>query len=204
LSISGTNSNDFCGVILAGGENKRYNGIVKAKLLISGKPIIARTLEVLNPIFDDILIVTNSKDQFSDYSSYKMVSDIFEKVGPLGGLHAALTATSRDAVFMVASDMPLLSGEIIASMLEQFGSCNCEILIPRHNGLDEPLHAIYSRSLLERLDSFLISSKEYAIRDFLKLAVVDYFAVDINNNNPFLNINRPADMAQIEEIMKNI
>lgn len=202
MNLSGKNSNDFCGVILAGGENKRYNGIVKANLLINGKPIIARTLEVLNPIFDDILIVTNSKDQFSDYSNYKMVSDIFEKVGPLGGLHAALNSTSRDAVFMVASDMPLLSGEIITDMLEQFVSCNCEILIPRHNGLDEPLHAIYSRSLLERLDNFLNSSKQYAIRDFLKLAVVDYFAVDIENVNPFLNINRPADMAQIEEIMK--
>jgi len=195
--ISRGDSNKYSGVILAGGENIRYNGTIKAKLIIEGKPIIEKTLQILNRIFDDILIVTNSADQLSAYNSYRMVPDIFRKVGPLGGLHSALNATERERIFMVASDMPWLSEEIIWSMIRRFDESGCEILIPRHKGLDEPLHAIYSRSILYRLENFLNTTDKFAIRDFLKLADVNYMTIEVGGNNPFLNINRPEDMKSL-------
>jgi molybdopterin-guanine dinucleotide biosynthesis protein A len=189
----------YTGVILAGGENRRYNGAIKAKLVIDGKPIIEKTLELLKRIFDDILIVTNSSEQFSAYDMYPMVSDIYSKIGPIGGLHAALKAVKTEAIFMVAGDMPFLSEELIRSMITYFGNSGSEVLIPRHNGLDEPLHAIYSTRLLKRLEDFLGSADKFAIRDFLKLAEVEYMIIESGkfSNDPFANVNRPEDLEKL-------
>lgn len=197
--ISREISSKYLGVILAGGENRRYNGTIKAKLVVDGRPIIEGSLQIISQVFDDILIVTNTADQFSEYRSYRMVPDIFKKVGPLGGLHAALKATDRDRVFMFASDMPGLSMDIIESMIKHFEIITCEILIPRYKGMIEPLHAIYSRSILDRLEDFLRTSDKFAVRDFLKLADVEYLTIENGDDMPFLNINKPEDMNRLKD-----
>lgn len=192
----------FSGVILAGGENRRYQGVVKARLVVNGRPIIENTLELFERIFDDILIVTNTPEQFSPYKRYRMVPDIYTGIGPLGGLHSALFNLDTDAIFMVASDMPWLSEELIIRMKSYFSESGSEALIPRHNGLDEPLHAVYSAGIKERLGKFLETTSSYAIREFLKLADVEYMNLDnvTASRNPFANINRPGDLEQIRQV----
>ena len=190
---------NFSGVVLAGGENKRYQGVVKATLIVNGKPIIERTLELFNRLFDEIVIVTNNSEAFSSYKQFRMVEDIYKGIGPLGGLHAALHDVKSDAIFMAASDMPWLSEELIQSMVNYFEKAGCEVLLPRYNGKDEPLHAIYATSVKDRLDNFLGETNRFAIREFLKLVKVEYFNAEIpgSERNPFANINRPEDMQGI-------
>lgn len=187
------------GAILAGGENRRYNGVIKATLVVEGRPIIERTLELFGSLFDDIVVVTNNREPFSSYSKIRMVEDIYKGIGPLGGLHAALHAVNTDAIFMVASDMPWLSGDLIIKMIQYFQKGGCEVLVPTHNGKEETLHAIYSSALRDRLDNFLGETNRFAIREFLKLAKVEYFNTEITDGgrNPFLNINRPEDFDRI-------
>ena len=190
---------NFSGVVLAGGENKRYQGVVKATLIVNGKPIIERTLELFNRLFDEIVIVTNNSEAFSSYKQFRMVEDIYKGIGPLGGLHAALHDVKSDAIFMAASDMPWLSEELIQSMINYFEKAGCEVLLPRYNGKDEPLHAIYATSVKDSLDNFLGETNRFAIREFLKLVKVEYFNAEIpgSERNPFANINRPEDMQGI-------
>lgn len=191
----------YTGVVLAGGKNSRFNGLVKANIVLEGKPIIQNTLDILEEIFDDILIVTNDSDHFSAFTKYRMVPDIYKDIGPLGGLHAALSATDTDALFLVASDMPRISPELIRKMISFYEKAGCEIVIPRHGGMEEPLHALYSSRILSRLDNFLASTSRYAIREFLKLADVSYMEVGNTEGgqNPFVNINRPEDLERLGE-----
>ena len=51
------------GVILAGGKNSRI-GLNKAFLEIGGKKIIDRTIEIYKKIFDEILIITNTPEDY--------------------------------------------------------------------------------------------------------------------------------------------
>ena len=185
----------FTGVVLAGGENRRFGGQIKARLEVGGKPIIERITGVLAPLFSDMLIVTNTPGNF-EYLGYRMVSDYFKKVGPLGGIHAAMKSTESDALFVVAGDMPWLSADIISRMVDHYRNAGCEVLIPRCSDKDEPLHAIYSRALLERLEDFLESTERDAIREFLNLAKVQYLVVEdcSSGESPFANINRPEDL----------
>jgi molybdopterin-guanine dinucleotide biosynthesis protein A len=50
---------NISGVILAGGSNKRFTGMTKANIVIGGKTIISRIMEIIRDIFDEIIIVTN-------------------------------------------------------------------------------------------------------------------------------------------------
>lgn len=186
---------DYTAAILAGGKNTRFSGRTKAKILIDGRPVIERTIEVLEAVFSDIIIITNNESEFSAYKHIRMAGDIYHNRGPLGGLHSALSNTDKDAVFLVASDMPEISESIIRRQLSEYAISERDALLPYHSGLLEPLHAVYGKSLLKALDRYLAESDKYAIRDFLKGHKVKYFDIaDIEKQNVFININTQEDL----------
>ncbi len=184
------------GSVLAGGQNSRFGGKVKANMLVGDKPIIQKTLEILDSVFSTTLIITNYSQEFSVYRNYNMFEDIFKNVGPLGGIHSALTHSSAEAVFVVAGDMPGLSEILIRQLSKYFLSSDCDVLIPSIDGNIEPLHAIYSRGILGRLDAYLSADKNYAIRNFLNDLKVEYLEISASEDNrsSFYNINTPADL----------
>ncbi len=187
------------GVVLAGGLNSRFYGKIKANIVVEKRPIIENTLTLFDTIFDRVSIVANDADAFSKYLNYPIVSDIFKKIGPLGGIHSALNNSEAEAVFIVAADMPLLSEKIIRFMLKDFQRSSCEVLIPRLGKFREPLHAIYSSKILSRLEEFLLSGGSYAIKDFLMQTDVKYIEIDEQDFdiNAFSNINTPEDLERI-------
>jgi molybdopterin-guanine dinucleotide biosynthesis protein A len=192
---------DISGVILAGGENNRFNGKNKAGIKIDGRSIISSALNVLEEKFEDIIIITNDPSGLKEYSTRRMVPDIFIKSGPLGGIHAALKATSLDSIFVVACDMPLLSSDMIKRMVDRYKQSDCEVLIPQVGNFIEPLHAIYSKSILERLNSYLSGTTKFAIKDFLTLTRVEYLKLPdrVEEKRVFTNINSPGDLENIEK-----
>lgn len=185
----------FTAAILAGGKNTRFDGRTKAKMIIRGKPLIEHILGLLETIFDDIIIITNNKSELVDYNKISMYGDIYHDRGPLGGLHSALTNAGNDNIFLIASDMPDVNGDLIRRLLSQYSENECDAMLPSHNGQIEPLHAIYSKSILKLLDTYLTKSDSFAIRDFLVLVNLRYFEVsDIVKRNLFRNINTQDDL----------
>jgi molybdopterin-guanine dinucleotide biosynthesis protein A len=187
---------NISGVILAGGSGNRLGGITKANIVINGKTIISGIIETITEFFSEIIIVTNAPEEFGDYSRFKIESDQFLNVGPLGGIHAALKASTCEALFVFAGDMPRLDREIIGRQLAYFNSHKCEVLIPSAGSNIEPLHAIYSLSVLKKMEDYLSGKNNYAVRDFLKLVDVNYLPLEDNEKtkSAFTNINRPSDI----------
>ena len=187
---------DFTAAILAGGKNTRFSGRTKAKIIIDGRPLIERIIAVLEKVFNDVVIITNNVNELSDYRHIRMSGDIYHNIGPLGGLHSALTNTDRMAVFLVASDMPEINADIIRYIAESFSKLKCEALIPDYKGYIEPLHAIYDRNVLERLENFIKATDDYSIREFLKLVDDKYLVIENTkgDKDPFININSPEDL----------
>jgi molybdopterin-guanine dinucleotide biosynthesis protein A len=186
---------NISGVILAGGENKRFGGINKSNLIIGGSSIMSRIIDAISDIFEEIIIVTNNPEEFHSFSHYKIVTDQFTKVGPLGGLHSAIKTSSKESVFVFAGDMPFVDKAIIINQIEYFSLCTAEAVIPRVNGYDEPLHAIYRNSIYGLLDNYLATRKEYAIRDFLVNVHVNYLQLSVSEQTvkAFTNINTPFE-----------
>ncbi len=192
------------GVILAGGVNRRFNGITKANILINGKKIISRIIDTIEGLFEEIIIVTNTPEEFQEFSDCLIISDSYLKVGPLGGIHAALKASSSDAVFVFAGDMPMLSRELIINQIEMMKSHECDILIPRFRSDIEPLHSIYKTSIAETLDLYLRQSKNFAVREFLKKVNLYYMDIETSEEaiRAFTNINSPADIERLKDILR--
>jgi molybdenum cofactor guanylyltransferase len=193
---------NIAGVILAGGANKRFDGQIKAKVIINGRSIIRRILDTIGIIFSEIIIVTNTPDEFKEFRNYIIVGDHYRNRGPLGGIHAALRASSREACFVFAGDMPLLDSSIIVNQIEYFRNNKSDVFIPRIGQFIEPLHAIYKCKILNHLDEYLVSNHNYAVRDFFTTVDVNYQDLDRSDQvvNAFSNINLPSDILKISKI----
>jgi molybdenum cofactor guanylyltransferase len=195
--------NNISGVILAGGESKRFYGIAKSNIKVGGKTIISRIIDTITDIFDEIIIVTNTPEEFKDYTNYKIVGDQILKVGPLGGIQAAFKASSKEALFVVAGDMPLLDKKFIIRQIDFYNRNLCDILVPGINQDIEPLHSIYSNSMVKTLEKYLTENPNHAVRHFFKMVNVRYMQLEVSeeNRNIFTNINSPSDIPLVEKIL---
>ncbi|HKK42362.1 MAG TPA: molybdenum cofactor guanylyltransferase [Bacteroidales bacterium] len=186
---------DISGVVLAGGANRRFNGLIKSNVVIGGKTIISRITATLDEIFTNIIVVTNTPEAFEELDNYFVVGDHYRNIGPLGGIHAALKASGCNACFVFAGDMPFLDPKLILRQTDYFKKNSCDVLIPHYGSNIEPLHAIYNKSILEELEEFIETQKSYAVRNFLDKVNVGYFDLLPSDvaGKPFTNINYPGD-----------
>jgi molybdopterin-guanine dinucleotide biosynthesis protein A len=184
------------GAILAGGTASRFNGRMKSKIVVDGETIISRILTVIKDIFEEIIIVTNNPEEFSDFKFCIIVHDEILNAGPLGGIHAAMKASSNDAVFIFAGDMPFLDRNIISGMIEAYKHSESDALIPEVGEYIEPLHSIYSKTITGNLETYLKSGKSYAVRDFAKSLNADFLQFENTEiiKRAFTNINSPSDL----------
>jgi len=191
------------GVILAGGTNSRFGGKTKSNMIVGGIPIISRMVSILSEVFDEIIIVTNKPEEFQDFRKLKIVQDEYKKIGPLGGIHAAMNASTNPAIFVFAGDMPFITKELIVNQIEHYKKMNCDVLVPRMDSYDEPLHAIYNLSTFIKLDYYLLSMQDYAIRDFLGKVEVNYLQLDETPEyrRIFTNINTPSDLSVADKLL---
>jgi len=195
---------NFSGVILAGGASKRFNGITKAKIVIDSVTIISRIIETISDVFDEIIIVTNTPEEFEEFSNYKIVGDQFLNAGPLGGIHSALKASTKESLFVFAGDMPLLDKEMIVRQIEFYNNLKCDVLILQINQSIEPLHGIYRTTLLRFLEEYLAGDCDYSVREFFKQVNVSYlqFERSEKTRRAFININSPYDISIVEKILQ--
>lgn len=140
-------------LILAGGRATRMGGIAKHAIVVQGETILARQVGVLRPFVDEILVSSPV-----DIAGFRTVRDApeHEGIGPLAGIAAGLAAVTTEWLFVVAGDMPYLSGLLIGLMAElamHAGGCSEEDFAPTFEGI----HAVTVRKgkLLEPLFSML-------------------------------------------------
>jgi molybdopterin-guanine dinucleotide biosynthesis protein A len=184
------------GAILAGGAGSRFNGLMKPKIVIDGVTIISRMLSAMTGIFDEILIVTNNPSEFEEYSFCRIIPDEINNAGPLGGIHSALKASSNEAVFVCAGDMPFLEKRLIIEVIEAYLSAGCDVLIPQIEEFIEPLHSVYNTALVKVLEDYLDNNNSFAVREFIKTLNIRYFPLEGSKENKkaFTNINSPSDI----------
>jgi molybdopterin-guanine dinucleotide biosynthesis protein A len=195
---------NLSGVILAGGENLRFGGIIKAKTEIGGSRIIDRILNVTGNIFEEIIIVTNNPGEFNEFENCIIVSDHIKNAGPLSGIHSAMKNSTKEAIFVFAGDMPFLNEKLIRRQSGVFYRNSCDALVPEWDNDIEPLHGIYKCKLLPVLEKHLVESRDFNIRRFLERADLRVYRPkpSAEVKLAFTNINSPADAAAFKTFVK--
>lgn len=184
-------NSEFTAVILAGGKNSRFLGYDKAFIRVFGVPMIDRVMKVLSRIFDDILIVTNFPEKYSQYNGVKLLKDSILDAGPLGGLHSALKMVDGKSIFLVSCDMPFLNAGLIFKQLEEYSKSTVDVVIPENEGYFEPMHTVLSGKLLPKIENFLFESGDRTLISFFKSQNHKIWKPTglCKCLNPFLNIN---------------
>src|SRR5262245_16685696 len=129
----------YSAAILAGGRAVRFGGRDKGALVVDGQSIRARQLTTLSHVASDVLIVGGVS---AVSGPTRVVADVVDGCGPMGGLHAALTCASSDVVFVVACDMPYVTAPFVAHLLDL--AAGADAVLPRTEGRYHPLCAVYT------------------------------------------------------------
>lgn len=195
-----TSYKDVTGVILVGGKSSRY-GTNKALAKINGIPLIENVIRVMGSLFQDVVLITNTPDEYA-YLELPMYEDLIKGLGPIGGIYTALNSIANDAGFFVPCDMPFLNPDLIRHMVEIRG--DCEVVVPEISGKMEPLHALYAGRCIPAVRR-LIDLHEYQIIRFFSEVSVRYVKEnEIRLFDPelksFFNVNRPDELGRLKNL----
>jgi molybdopterin-guanine dinucleotide biosynthesis protein A len=182
------------GVILAGGENRRMP-VTKAFIRIGGKRIIERNVKIMETLFQEVLIVTNSPELYV-YLGIPLLGDVYPVRGPMTGVLTALLNASQQWIFTSACDMPRINADLIRYMAAKRGGY--EAVVPRPLNRAEPLFTFYSKRLIRHMER-AIHAGTTGLQDFLRNKKVKYIPnpelkkIDTRLRS-FINLNTPEDI----------
>ena len=184
--------------VLSGGKNSRMNGANKAFIELDGKRILDNALEILGTLFSNTIIVTNTPEHYSKYQkSSLIISDIIKDVGPIGGIHAALSSTDKQGVFFMACDMPNLHNALVRKLADKFIEGGHDAVIARSVKGVEPLFGVYAKSITSRIEEYVKEGCGYSLKRFLER--INTFYLDVDNADVFCNVNTPEDIKRYED-----
>jgi len=181
-----------CG-ILAGGASARM-GENKALLEFRGKPLIQHQIELLSPLFKEVIVGANDPAPYAPFN-VRVVPDLLAERCALTGIHALLKGANRPRVFVVACDMPFLNPALIEKLFAVPGEP--DVVVPESDRGLEPLHAFYGPSCIKAIED---SSRRGAwkVSDFyagVRVERVRILDADwrVEGRSPFLNANTPEE-----------
>jgi len=145
-------SQDLAAAILVGGQSRRM-GQDKALLRLTpvGPMVVETVAQAVRAVTDEIMLV-GMETSACVFPGLPQVADTLPGAGPLTGIHAALAASDRSHLLVVACDMPFLNPVLLRYMATL--PRDYDALVPV---LDrpQPLHAIYARTCLPVIEAHL-------------------------------------------------
>jgi len=143
-------SSDVAVFIIAGGKSTRM-GTDKAFVVLEGRTLLARTLDVARAVTSDVRIVGDA-GKFATFAP--VVEDVFPGCGPLGGIHAALRASGAKLNLMLAVDVPFVSAGLLEFLIARARVSAAVVTVARVGGW-QPLCAVYRREFAEVAETAL-------------------------------------------------
>jgi len=134
--------------IIAGGRARRLGGVDKSRLLVGGRPIVARQAELLRQVAGDVFVVGDYPGRPLD-PDLPCYDDVVAGVGAIGGVCTALEVASADLVLVVACDLPFLEAPLLERLFDLAATADGAWV--RTSAGVEPLVACYQRGVRARV-----------------------------------------------------
>lgn len=169
------------GLALSGGKSSRM-GKDKSSITVGSSTMLERSVMLLNSLDLDNVVVSGLNFD---------IPDLFADKGPVGGIYSVIQSLSLkagDSVLVLPNDMPLLSSEVLLTLLEHSASQQCTCIYNKH---PMPLCLFLSEAVLARL-SLLESAAGMSIRYLIEADRVEELVVD--SHAIFSNVNTPQEL----------
>jgi molybdopterin-guanine dinucleotide biosynthesis protein A len=186
--------------IVAGGRATRFGGRDKSRLIVEGRSIIVRQVDVLQRVAAEILIAGGDASRFADLG-LPVAADRRPGLGPIGGLEAALGAARGDRVLVVACDLPFLDARLLERLAALAGPDVDGAWVRGPRGV-EPLLACYRRqaraAVAGAIDAGRLSL--HGLAPVLRMAEIagDELRAFGAPDRLLANVNSPEDYARVQ------
>jgi molybdopterin-guanine dinucleotide biosynthesis protein A len=143
------------GVVLAGGRSRRL-GTDKRRVLVEGRPLLARAVAAVRAVASDLHVVVatpNDNDLVADLlggggRDVAVHTDVRPGCGPAAGLEVALSVARHELVLVVATDHPVLRPEVLALLVKRAAASAALAVALEGPYGGEPLLAVYRTAAL--------------------------------------------------------
>ncbi len=139
------------GIVLAGGESRRFGEGDKALAELEGVPLVERAVSATEEATEAEPVVAVRDEEGRETVRKVLKTDtrfIFDSEGyegPLAGLDAGIREVEAPRVFVCGCDMPLVDPEVVRFFLDALRE-GFEAVVPVDDGVFDPLHSALRRS----------------------------------------------------------
>lgn len=191
------------GVVLAGGRSRRF-GADKALAEFSGRPLVYHVMGRAMPQVGNLVVSANYRIDVDSVRDLPVIPDtIGPSRGPLAGILAAMewAAEHRSLSICLATfpvDSPLFPHDLVSRLVGQWGEGE-KIVVPARAGRLHPAFGLWPMSILAALRHYLVDLNKSGVEEFARAMGALAVSFDDEPLDPFLNANRPEDLAQIRD-----
>jgi molybdopterin-guanine dinucleotide biosynthesis protein A len=190
---------NVAGAVLTGGASARM-GSDKSALAIGGMASATRVARCLALLCEDVVLVGG--DPPRDAPGRRAPDGDGPRCA-LRGLVAALAATSAERVLVVATDLPLVTPDLLLALVAW---PEADAVVPRSADGIHPLCALYRRETALAAARRNFAAQRFALSALLAAVATRYLeGDDLRGVDPdgtaLLNVNTPEDFARAESML---
>jgi len=200
--------NHILGVILAGGQSRRFGGGDKGFADLDGRPVLSHVIERFRPQIGRLILNANGDlSRFATFGLEVVADREIPGQGPLSGILTALEWAKRHApdctaVATVSTDVPFLALNLIQRLEAERGD---GVAIAVSAGRRHPTIAIWPLTsriavadALQRgaLSVDALAAELNAVAVPFPMGEIDGVTID-----PFFNVNRPEDLVAARALL---
>ncbi len=187
------------GLVLAGGASRRM-GTDKAALEYHGRTQLEWACDQLARQCDEVF-VSMRRGQADDAArrGRRAIFDIHDGIGPIAGIAAAQHALPDSAWLVVACDLPFLTDASLERLVEQRDGRAVVAYRSTHDGLPEPLCAIYEPATRDGILA-AIAGGRYCPRKFVLGTGVEL--LEQGSELALENVNTPDELARARALLQ--
>ncbi len=183
---------NITGIILAGGKSSRM-GSEKGLLLLNGIPFIEHINNALQPLIDELIIVSNNPEY--DKFQGTRVQDIIPNSGPIAGLHAGLSYSNTENNLVLSCDVPYVTTNLLQRLLLQEKDDH-DLIMFADRQQTIPLIAMYKKRCVSKCKQFL-DQNEKRLRKLISELNTKTITILEKEYLLVSNINTPEDLKKI-------
>jgi len=190
---------NILGSILAGGQSKRM-GKDKSFLEINNKKLIEYSIDKVKKYLKDLIIVTNSDNEFFLKNNFTVVKDCIEgQLGPLVGILTAMkwakdNSSKYSWIATFPCDTPFFPESIIKSFINESKKKESLIVCASSHERRHNIFGLWSLDLYDKLKNDLVNNKVRKVEDWTKKNKIKNLEFKFKDYDPFFNINTQEDL----------
>ena len=197
--------NNILAVVLAGGKSKRF-GEDKNQIKLGDKTLLEHVLSKINNKFEEILIVSSHNLEIKKSENITIIPDCFDDFGPLAGVLSSMKWIKENQkqykwVATFPSDTPFFEISIIEEYKKRININDSSLYFIKSNNKRHNIFGLWSIDLLDVLEDDLKNNNFRKVEDWAAKIGVKTIDIEVNEFDPFFNINTKEDFEKAKEIL---